>query len=115
MTSKLMGSSAWGWREVTDGTEESKIKRAAIYNDITVEQALEKIDIERLQYGTGLRYEPLYIMSKKLYDAVRAKKAAADAKIKYIKCDCGCTIPESLVMNSSRGTSCCDCYDRMSD
>ncbi len=30
------------------------------------------------------------------------------------KCDCGCTIPRSSVMNASVGTSCPDCYDRMS-
>ena len=30
------------------------------------------------------------------------------------KCRCGHTIPEHLVMNASLGTSCPDCYDRLS-
>jgi len=31
------------------------------------------------------------------------------------RCDCGHTVAKSLVMNASLGTSCPDCYDRMSD
>lgn len=30
-------------------------------------------------------------------------------------CDCGHTISKTMVMFSSRGTSCPDCYDRMSN
>ena len=32
-----------------------------------------------------------------------------------VKCNCGHTIEKHLVMGSSRGSSCPDCYDRMSD
>lgn len=32
-----------------------------------------------------------------------------------VKCSCGHTVSKISVMNSSRGTSCPDCYDRMSD
>ena len=32
-----------------------------------------------------------------------------------VKCDCGHTVHRSQVMNASRGSSCPDCYDRMSD
>ena len=32
-----------------------------------------------------------------------------------VKCVCGHRVPRSLVMNASMGTSCPDCYDRMSD
>jgi hypothetical protein len=31
-----------------------------------------------------------------------------------VKCDCGHTVPRSWVMSSSTGTSCPECYDRMS-
>jgi hypothetical protein len=35
--------------------------------------------------------------------------------VEMYRCDCGHTVPASHVMSSSRGTSCSDCYDRMSE
>lgn len=35
--------------------------------------------------------------------------------VKMVKCSCGHTVPASLVMSANLGTSCQDCYDRMSD
>lgn len=32
-----------------------------------------------------------------------------------VTCDCGCTVSKILRMSASRGSSCPDCYDRMSD
>lgn len=32
-----------------------------------------------------------------------------------VKCSCGHTVPSVQVMNASNGTSCPDCYDRMSE
>lgn len=32
-----------------------------------------------------------------------------------VKCDCGHWCPRGLVMSTSTGTSCPDCYDRMED
>lgn len=32
-----------------------------------------------------------------------------------VACNCGHTVPSSHVLNASLGTSCQDCYDRMSD
>jgi hypothetical protein len=34
---------------------------------------------------------------------------------KMVKCSCGHTVPAILVMSTSSGTSCPDCYDRMED
>lgn len=34
---------------------------------------------------------------------------------KMVRCACGHTIPAHMVMRASRGTSCPDCYDEMSD
>lgn len=36
-------------------------------------------------------------------------------KTEMVKCSCGHTIPKSCVMCASIGSSCPDCYDRMSD
>lgn len=35
--------------------------------------------------------------------------------VELVRCDCGHSVPQTLIMNASRGTSCPDCYDRMSD
>ncbi len=35
--------------------------------------------------------------------------------VKLVRCDCGHSVEPALVMSASRGTSCPDCYDRMSD
>jgi len=35
--------------------------------------------------------------------------------VELVKCDCGHTIPKKSVMGANLGTSCPDCYDRMSD
>jgi hypothetical protein len=32
-----------------------------------------------------------------------------------VRCSCGHTVPQSQVMSASKGTSCPDCYDRMSE
>lgn len=42
---------------------------------------------------------------------IRAERKAA---VTLVKCSCGHTIPSAQVMSTSRGTSCLDCYDRMS-
>ena len=36
------------------------------------------------------------------------------AEIELKKCSCGHTIPKTLVMSASMGSSCPECYDRMS-
>lgn len=50
------------------------------------------------------------------YDKIRAKPAPIKSvPVEMIKCSCGHTVPRSSVMSTSRGTSCPDCYDKMSD
>jgi len=41
-----------------------------------------------------------------------APKSSGSAAMKI--CGCGCKIPVALAMSASFGTSCPDCYDRMS-
>ena len=43
-----------------------------------------------------------------------AKQRAFENK-NHTKCDCGCLVDPKLVMKASTGTSCSECYDRMSD
>lgn len=51
---------------------------------------------------------------------IEAERAAqprpvASVEVEMVRCDCGHTVARDLVMHASRGTSCPDCYDRMSD
>lgn len=49
------------------------------------------------------------------YMTIQAKKTPKkQPTVEMVKCDCGHTIPKNLVMAASLGTSCPDCYDRMS-
>ena len=47
-------------------------------------------------------------------DAVCAPDDEAAPLVETVECSCGHTIPRSQVMNASLGSSCPDCYDRLS-
>ena len=50
------------------------------------------------------------------YDELRDADAIKPrAPIALVHCDCGHDVPRMQVMSASRGTSCPECYDRMSD
>jgi hypothetical protein len=49
------------------------------------------------------------------WQARRAAKRASDPMQQPVRCACGHTVPRAQVMSASLGTSCPDCYDRMSD
>lgn len=74
--------------------------------------------ISRLASGRECR-----IVGTDWYDNIRDGEAhdrriseinARRADVPMVKCSCGHTIPRDLVMSASLGTSCPDCYDRMS-
>jgi len=59
---------------------------------------------------------------KATIDELLDKKTDTDNEAKttehtneLMKCDCGHSIPKSIVMSANLGTACPDCYDRMSD
>lgn len=49
------------------------------------------------------------------YDRKMAERRATRPAVKKVKCNCGHTVPENMVMSASMGTSCPDCYDKMSN
>lgn len=55
------------------------------------------------------------IRSLSAYEAIQAKRSAARTPITMVKCDCGHTIPAGSVMSASLGSSCPNCYDRLSN
>lgn len=48
------------------------------------------------------------------YEAKLAARRAAAPPVKMVKCSCGHTVPSGSVMSASMGSSCPDCYDRLS-
>ncbi len=50
-----------------------------------------------------------------LVRANRERHEARRAAVEMVRCDCGHTVPRNLVMSTSRGSSCPDCYDLMSN
>jgi hypothetical protein len=50
-----------------------------------------------------------------VYERKTAELHATTPPVKMIKCACGHTIPSGSVMSASLGSSCPDCYDKMSD
>ena len=48
------------------------------------------------------------------YEAKLATRRAGAPPVKLVKCSCGHTIPSGSVMSASLGSSCPDCYDRLS-
>lgn len=55
------------------------------------------------------------IRSGSANEAKLEKRRAAQNPAEMVKCSCGHTVPKGSVMMASRGTSCPDCYDKMSD
>lgn len=48
-------------------------------------------------------------------ERIMAERRANQKPVEMVKCSCGHTIPRGSVMSASLGTSCPDCYDRMSN
>ena len=48
------------------------------------------------------------------YEAKLAARRTTAPPVKLVKCSCGHTIPSGSVMSASLGSSCPDCYDRLS-
>jgi hypothetical protein len=110
---KIVKLHPYGATAVSADEVDSLLKKCAAVNKITIEHCIKLLETRDLQYGIGLRYEPLYCTSQKNYEAFKQRQAQSVAE--YVKCDCGHTVPKSQVMGSARGSCCPNCYDRMSD
>lgn len=60
-------------------------------------------------------YHSLEHAWKPFADQMREIRENSKPEPIMVKCSCGHTIKKNMVMNASLGTSCPDCYDRMSD
>ena len=65
-----------------------------------------------LSSGVSIRYDNEWYAYIRDADAM---KPATPKPVTMVRCDCGHTIPQAQAMNASMGTSCPNCYDRMSE
>jgi hypothetical protein len=97
------------WRPATAAELEPLIETAAAYQKKTVAEIRELIAA-----GTAVAYQkgPNYYYTHGEYKIRKYRKPAP--KPEMVKCDCGHSVPRGLVMSASLGSSCPNCYDRMS-
>jgi hypothetical protein len=102
---------SWGvtWETATEETLRDAIDQAVTRNKTT----MEKI-VYYLQEGKNIGWcdSPNHY-----YDhgsGIIRRKQAPKAPEKLVKCSCGHSVPRAQVMSASLGSSCPDCYDRMS-
>lgn len=110
ITSGYVGSFGVTYETATEKTLRAAIEWAAKRNNMT-EEAIER----RLETGAHVAWcdSPNYT-----YDHgtgyIRRKRTAPPPE-RLVRCDCGHSVEQVLVMSASMGTSCPDCYDRMSN
>jgi len=90
------------------------VPRYCAIRDLTRDEA-----IANLIAGHELRNDPNNWYSEcrdgEFIDRAIAERRAKQKPVEMVECACGHTIPRMSVMSASMGTSCPDCYDRMSD
>lgn len=65
------------------------------------------------EYALRVKLAGVTPMSEADWNARNAARPQATPVM--VLCDCGHTVAKSLAMSASTGTSCPDCYDRMSE
>ncbi len=104
-----IGSMGVSYEAATADTLADAIEKAAILNKKTVEEIKYL-----LGNGKTLAWceSPNYSYDHS-YGGIRRKRTLPPVAL--IACDCGHSVQRAQVMSASRGSSCPDCYDRMSD
>lgn len=96
-----------------DETGKKIVPRFRATRDLTRDEV-----VEYLGTGATLRNDPADWYSEcrdgDAVDRIMAERRARQKPVEMIDCSCGHTVPRSSVMSASLGTSCPDCYDRMS-
>jgi hypothetical protein len=109
ITDGYIGSFGKTWKTATDETLAETISHAAKFLGKTEEEI--KLSLEN---GDSINWcESPNFYYDHSYGMIRRKLTVKPEEM--VMCSCGHKIQKNLVMSASRGTSCPDCYDRMSD
>lgn len=113
MTSGYVGSMGMIWKTVDETTANTALDQASAFEKIERAE-LEKLlnDWRGAAAKTG-KQSPNYYYDHGM-EMIRSTTRTAP-KIEMVKCSCGHSVPRGSVMSAGMGTSCTDCYDRMSN
>ena len=113
MTSGYVGSMGMSWKPVDEATANAALDQAAAF------EKMDRAELEKLlNDGRGAaaktgKQSPNYYYDHGM-EQIRAVAAPKPAPA-LVKCSCGHSVPRGSVMSASMGSSCPDCYDRMSE
>ena len=108
MTDGYVGGMGKTWNTPTAETLEQAVTGA-----MQIESKTREEIIAMLESGIAVRWckSPNFYYDHS-YGKIGRKKITPP--VVMVECDCGHTIPQGQRMSASLGTSCLDCYDRMS-
>lgn len=109
ISSGYVGSFGETWKTPTEADLETAILGAMEINTMSREEV-----VATLESGASIawRKSPNYYYDHSYGKIGTAKQRKPEP---LARCDCGHSVPENQRMRASLGTSCPDCYDRMSD
>lgn len=109
MTNGYVGSMGKSWKIPTQDDLERAIAGAMEIEGKTREEIITILDS-----GKAVKWckSPNFFYDHS-YGVIGRKRSISS--VEMIKCDCGHTVQRALVMSSSQGISCPDCYDTMSE
>jgi len=104
-----VGAMGISYETATAATLANAIEKAAEINNKTVEEIKYLLGNGK---NVAWRKSPNWTYDHS-YGGVRRKRTLPPVAL--VACDCGHTVPRAQVMSASQGSSCPDCYDRMSN
>ena len=109
MTDGYVGSMGKTWKTPTESDLETAISGAMVIEGKTREEI-----VAILEAGKSVKWckSPNFYYDHS-YGVIGTKRNAPTPVM--VRCDCGHSVPQGQRMSASMGTSCPDCYDRMSD
>ena len=109
ITNGYVGSWGVSYTTATAETLSEAIAAAAKRKNVTEERI-----IEMLQNGVKVAWcdSPNHYYD---HGTGYTRSKRTPQPVKLVRCDCGHSVPSVQVMSTSQGTSCPDCYDRMSE
>lgn len=109
MSTGYVGSMGQTWKTPTQDDFEKAITGA-----MEVEGKTREEIIALLESGKSVKWckSPNFYYDHS-YGKIGRKRSAPP--VEMVRCDCGHIVPTAQSMSASLGTSCPDCYDKMSD
>ena len=104
-----VGAMGVSYETATAATLADAIEKAAVLNKRSEDSIKTSLLAGKLvAWCEGLNYAYTH-----RYAGVRRKRTLPPVGL--VACDCGHTVPRAQAMSASQGSSCPDCYDRMSN